>query len=403
MLKNLEKRYRDKAQKPIDQSMLLGLQAAPDKKRSWLRPVAICLMVLVLITTIYLSIGLVGSLKKKHLLDFIFTPAGNLKVENLVPAPLKSNATLQNIFITRAASEIVIQFTFDMMVSYQLRENTDHSESTIILNNVNYGANPPILPVGFVKALNTKVVGKDLQITMETIPGTEIKVMQDQTQKPARLIFILTNNLQTVVLAKPEMKKTLVPPTSEEIALTDYQDALDFIAHGHLEQAVSLLTKVVQADPKLVAARKTLVALLIKSDQIDSATRYVESGLKITPDAIDLIELDAKLLLIKNNPQAALRVLQKVSPQLMQEPEYYALLASVEQQLGFAPSAEQIYKQLLSFDRSNANWWVGLGLALESQKKNNSALQAYKKAFSLGGLSSGLKMSVQGKIAGLTR
>ena len=404
MLKNLEKRNQEQVQKSTDQPVLSELQAPPAKKRSWaftIKLLEICLIIFLSITVVYLSIQLFDSLKKRHLLNFIVTPASQAKSANLTVKSPKSKATLQNIFITRGASEIVIQFTFDMVVRYQLSENNEHSQSIITLSNVNFNANLPLLPVDFIRALTTKTIGNDLQITMETAPGTEIKVMQDQTQKPVRLIFILTNNPAPVVLTQPEMKKTPVLPTPEEQATADYQEALDLVAHDKLSQAITLLMKVVQVEPGLVAARKTLVTLLIKSSQIDTAASYVETGLKITPDAIDLIELDARLLLLKNRPEEALRILQTISPLIMQEPEYYALLASVQQRLGQVALAEQIYKQLLTLDHGNANWWVGMGLALESQKKNNTALQAYQQALSLGGLSSRLQINVQEKIAKL--
>jgi MSHA biogenesis protein MshN len=158
---------------------------------------------------------------------------------------------------------------------------------------------------------------------------------------------------------------------------------------------------VVEEDPKLIAARATLITLLVDNNQFDSAASYVESGLQIMPNTVELIELKAKLLLLKHHTEEALRVLQNMSPPITQEPEYYALLASTQQQLGHLENAEQTYKQLLELDHNNANWLVGMGLALESQKKNNAALQAYQQAFALGSLSRSLQATVQEKIAKL--
>lgn len=403
MLKNLEKRKPDTAQKPLEQPVMSGLQAPVIEKPRWrfkAKWLEFGVIIILLMAIVYLSSHLFDVFKKKHLLN---VPVHNTTPTNLVMKPSKSSATLQNVFITRGTTEIVIQFTFDQVVRYQLSENREHSQSTITLSNVNFNNNFPLLPVGFIKALNTKVMGNDLQITMETEPGTEIKIMQDQTQQPVRLIFILTSNPPPVAVTQPEMQKVPVLPTPEEQATADYQEALNLVEHDKLSQAITLLMKVVQTSPELLAARRTLITLLMKSDQIDTATNYVEAGLKITPDAIDLIELEARLLLLKNRPEEALKVLQKISPLIMQEPEYYALLASVQQRLGQYAAAEQIYQQLLALDRGNANWWVGMGLALESQKKNNTALQAYQQASSIGGLSSRLQMNVQEKITKLSK
>lgn len=402
MLKNLEKRDQKPALKPFDQPAVPGLQTPLNKERRWrfsAKWLEFGLIICLLIAIVYFSNQLLGVFKKKQ----VFYVSSHTKFANLVEKSSKTNAQLQNVFITRGTSEIVIQFTFNQVVHYQLKQNNERSQSVITLSDVSVNTNLPLLPAGFIKAINTKVVGNDLQITMETVPGTEIKIMQDQTQKPVRLIFILTNNPPPVGVTQPEMKKIPVSSTPEEQAAADYQAALDLVAQDKLSQAIMLLMKVVRTDPELVAARKTLVTLLIRSDQIDVAIGYVEAGLRATPDSVDFIELDARLLLLKNRPGEALKVLQKISPLIMQEPEYYALLASVQQRLGQYAIAEQIYKQLLALDRDNANWWVGMGLTLESQQKNNTALQAYQQAVAIGGLSSRLQMNVQEKIIKLTR
>jgi predicted Zn-dependent protease len=401
MLRNLEKRSQKQTKKQVGKIVLSGLQAAaPSKKKSWriaFKALVICFVIFLLIMLGYLPINLITLLKKKQLLDFLVLQTQATKSK---PAP---RAVLQNIFINRGNSEIVIQFTFNAVVRYQLSENSDHSQSAITLRDVSFNASLPLLPIDFVKTLTAKTIGNDLQIIMETKPGTEIKVMQNQMQKPMRLVFILTNTQKPEALVKPTMNKTLVPPTPGELALADYQDALNFIDHGYPEQAIPLLAKVVQNDPELVAARKMLVTLLIQHNDINRATGYVKAGLKIKPVAVELIELDAKLLLIKHRPKEASQALQKASPPITQYPEYYALLASVEQQLDNPAIAEQIYTQLLALDSSNANWWVGMGLALESQNKNNTALQAYKQATELGSLSSRLQANVQERITRLTR
>ncbi|MEI8055620.1 MAG: tetratricopeptide repeat protein [bacterium] len=397
MLRDLEKRSQNQTKKQTGKIVFSGLQAAaPIKKKSWIlifKVLVTCFIAFLLIT--YFPTNLIT-------IPNFFAAPKPIIAQTPTTSSSKSKATLQNIFINRTASEIVIQFTFDTVIHYKLSENNDHSQSTITLSDVSFNASLPLLPIDFVKTLTAKAVGNDLQITMETMPGTEIKVMQNQMQKPVRLIFILTNTPpKPAAPVQPAMNKTLAPPTYEELALSDYQDALDFIDHGYPDQAIPLLTKVVRNDPKLVAARKILIALLMQHNDINKATDYVKAGLKITPDAIELIELDARLSLIKHHPEKALKVLQKASPPITQEPEYYALLASVQQQLDHATIAEQIYTQLLDLDSSNANWWVGMGLALESQKKYNNALQAYKQATQLGNLSSNLQANVQERIARL--
>jgi len=404
MLKNLEQRKQEQKKPTVDvHSENVNLQAAEVSKKYALptpKLVGVFLLIIVLLAVVY---WLWHSPQKKQLVNAKLAVVSNSKPVDLVMKATATNANLQNVYITRGNTEIVMQFTFDKPVHYNLIENDDRSHNIVTLNNVTFNsANLPLLPVGFIKVITAKAVGSDLQIIMETVPGTEIKIMQDQMQKPVRLIFILTNNPKVPVV-QPEMKKTPVQPTREEQALADYQEALSLVAQDHINQAINLLTKAIKSSPELVVARKNLIALLIKTDQLDLATAYVESGLKLTPDSIDLITLDARILLLRNHPEAALQILQKISPLIMQEPGYYALLASVQQSLGQFAMAEQLYKRLLALDRDNGNLWAGLGLALESQKKNNSACQAYQQALDLGNLSPSLQTDIQERINKLTR
>jgi len=197
------------------------------------------------------------------------------------------------------------------------------------------------------------------------------------------------------------VQKVAVPLSRDEQANVDYQNALNLIAKDNFDEAIFGLKKIVNDVPELLPARRALVVLLMKRDHIDEAASYLATGLKLTPESLDLLELDARLFLLRGNPAQALLVLQKVSPDIAQDPDYYALVASVHQRLGKYDVAAQIYQQLLAINRSNSNWWIGLGLALESQKKTNTALQAYQQALTLGDLSPSLQMSVQEKIARL--
>lgn len=399
MLKNLHQRNQQQAQQQITKTMLNGVQVPPPKISFWtplLKPYILSMIIMALIVLGYCSIGLVKTMHKKHLPARLFT--------KILPQTYNARATLQNVFVTHTATEIILQFTFDKIVQYQLHTNTERSQHTLNLTNVNFN-NKLLAPVDFIKTFTTKTIGKDSQLLIDTTPGTEIKVMQDQTQKPIRLVLIFSNNTQPAVEPpKPAMIKTLAPlppPKPEEVALTDYQDALSLIEHDYIEQAVPLLKKALTEDPSLVAARKDLVVLLMQDNEITEANNYIQAGLKLDPYAVALIELEAKLLLTKQQPEAALKTLQKISPAINEEPEYYALLASLKQQLGDAITAEKIYQQLLTIDSSNANWWVGMGVALESQDKKNEALRYYQRANAMGGLSPRVQMGIQERIAKL--
>lgn len=77
-------------------------------------------------------------------------------------------------------------------------------------------------------------------------------------------------------------------------------------------------------------------------------------------------------------------------PALEAEPDYYVTLASLLQQQGEAARSAQIWGELLKFDNSRADWWMGLGIALDTSQRKQDARSAYQQALRLPGLQAAL-------------
>ena len=97
----------------------------------------------------------------------------------------------------------------------------------------------------------------------------------------------------------------------------------------------------------------------------------------------------------------ALDLLQRVAPPLEQDPEYHALMAALYQRQGQSMLSAKIYEQLLALHPNTAVWWIGLGIALESDGKNNAAKEAYLHASQGAGLNTALNAFIQTRMDNL--
>jgi len=79
--------------------------------------------------------------------------------------------------------------------------------------------------------------------------------------------------------------------------------------------------------------------------------------------------------------------------------DYHATFAALLVQLKQYPDAVRQYKQALEMQPGPGTWWVGLGLALAAQGKNDEARSAYRRARMAGNLPDTLEEFVRAKLA----
>ena len=194
------------------------------------------------------------------------------------------------------------------------------------------------------------------------------------------------------------MTKVKLPQTQDQIASIHYQKAMQAIDEGKYDDALQILKDIIKTVPYYPLARQQLVILLIKQNRIVEAQQWLAEGLKQMPDYVPFVELNARILLMHHQVEQALEVLETVSPAITQYPEYYVILADVEQQLGNNKVSASLYERLLQYDSSNSYWWMGLGINLERMGQRNLAVTAYARALSTGSLSFNLTNYIQRRL-----
>ena len=109
----------------------------------------------------------------------------------------------------------------------------------------------------------------------------------------------------------------------------------------------------------------------------------------------------ARAALAQNQPQRAYELLRDSPPTVASATDYHAVLAAVEQQLGYYADASLRYQQLLLLDQNQASWWLGLALSLEGEHRSGDALTAYQRTAALNALPDAARQYVTARIAAL--
>ena len=131
------------------------------------------------------------------------------------------------------------------------------------------------------------------------------------------------------------------------------------------------------------------------------AESIASQGVTIFPNSTSLRKLWAQANFALQNYTKSFAILKEHAPDIATNTEYYSLLASVGLKLEKYEFASGIYRSLLAFKPSNADWWAGLAITLQGLGKNNLALEAYHRALSVGTLSPDLIGYVRGQIQNL--
>ncbi len=187
----------------------------------------------------------------------------------------------------------------------------------------------------------------------------------------------------SVVVERPG-SFTRTPSTSTTGARRDPAPRLDY-AHNLLgtkryDEALRALAEILHRDPKNISARELQSVVLLKMQRFADAEASLALGLRLVPGEPRLARPLAHLLYERHQSEAALHVLQQANPALAGDPEYYALRAALEQQLGLHDAAAATYQSLLAHDSNQGAWWAGLGISLEARADVPAALAAYRTA-----------------------
>ncbi|MBD8542894.1 tetratricopeptide repeat protein [Oxalobacteraceae sp. CFBP 8761] len=214
------------------------------------------------------------------------------------------------------------------------------------------------------------------------------------TARPApRTVSVVQN-----APAAPAAGRTDTPSQRAENA---YRRALAVLEDGRVTEAIATLQAGLQIDPRHEAARQTLVGLLIEAGRPDDAMRQLQAALALDARQPALAMLLARLQLERGGP--AIDTLMRTLPYAAGNGEYHAFLAGVLQREGRVHEAADHYQAALKRSPGNGVWWMGLGIALQADKRDAESRAAFTQAQASGTLSPELQAFVERRLGQLGR
>ncbi|MPY25881.1 tetratricopeptide repeat protein [Shewanella sp. YLB-07] len=230
---------------------------------------------------------------------------------------------------------------------------------------------------------NLKVVDSDVKLVRTTAPEDIIKpVIQPDTTENPTLVRV------SPVASKPSsMAVTEVQVSNEQLALRRYRLATEAENQGLLSDAIVYYSEVLALTPVMHKARRKLAALYYGQGRLDSASDMLIKGMALFPEEYDYPFLLARVQQASGDIKLAMSSLEQIPDASQRAKQKWTMQSSLAQKSDNYQLAEESYRKLLRIEAGQARWWMGLGYALDSQQKYDSAKQAYRQALSADGLS----------------
>lgn len=246
----------------------------------------------------------------------------------------------------------------------------------------------------------------DLNIIFKFPNSVHIRKSHISKSHPSSLTLSLAKTKEPEVVVLPEVSN---PGNKINSLAVDYHDrsealvttAQNLLNFGKYDEAISQLKENPVAVYENEQVCEMLAKLYLKKKMYVQAESLASQGVTIFPDSIGIRKIWAQANFSMQNYKKSFSILKSHAPEISTNIEYYSLLASVSLKLQKYEFASGIYRSLLAYKPSNADWWAGLAITLQGLGKNNLALEAYHRAIAMGTLSSDLTGYVQGQIQSL--
>lgn len=204
--------------------------------------------------------------------------------------------------------------------------------------------------------------------------------------KPSKeLPFPVTGGAVTAI------EKTAVVISPRERAEGEYRKGYALMQQGRASDAGVRFQAALSADITHVSARNGLLLILMEGKRTAEAEAILQAGIALQPTHLPWVVSLARLYVEQSNATGAWGLLQKHLKAGEASADFQGMSGVILQKLGRMKEAGGHYQAAARLAPSNPNWWVGLGLAMESEGRADAAKEAFQTARDLpGGLPPGL-------------
>ncbi|WP_076538529.1 lipopolysaccharide assembly protein LapB [Shewanella sp. UCD-KL21] len=197
---------------------------------------------------------------------------------------------------------------------------------------------------------------------------------------------------------KGHMAVKEVTLTNEQLAKKKFDVAEVAEQQQKIDQAIKNYYEALVLQPSMHQARKQLAALYYSVNNLGRAEQILAQGVSLFPEEVELAILKAKVQIAAFSPNKALNTLSEIDDNSEWARDKWMLQSDIAQQEGQFALAEAAYRSLLTIEPSQARWWMGLAYALDSQQQYPQAADAYRKAMSYRGLSTGAMTYIEQRL-----
>ncbi|MGX9461675.1 tetratricopeptide repeat protein [Shewanella sp. A14] len=203
-----------------------------------------------------------------------------------------------------------------------------------------------------------------------------------------------TNQTASTPVNTPKVKKEPADMTVQEVVLSkkqmaqlQYRKAIEAEQAQRLDDAAGYYLEAIILQPSLHKARKQLVEIYYIQNNVTTATRLLESGMSMFPQQWEFYLILSRIQTQTKAYDQALSTLAMIPDNSPWARDKWIAQTDLAQNANNFVLAEDAYRNLLVSESTQSRWWMGLGYALDSQKKYSQAAQAYRSALSYEGLS----------------
>lgn len=186
--------------------------------------------------------------------------------------------------------------------------------------------------------------------------------------------------------------------SSDGRAEADYQLGVAAYKQGRMAAAAAQFKSALQADPRHLAARQTLIAMLAGQKQWADAEALLKEGLQLMPGqtawAMTLARIEVEL----NDLPGAWDTLQRYAASAQNDADYQGFAGVLLMRLHKPHEAAAYYQVALRLKPREGRWWLGLGLSLEADGRAAQAQDAFRHAEAADGLTPEMKAFVEKKL-----
>jgi len=196
---------------------------------------------------------------------------------------------------------------------------------------------------------------------------------------------------------EPRIEKRAPTRTAHERAEAAYQRGIAAHQQAQLADASSAYASALREEPAFAPARQALAGVLIAQGRGDDARALLAEGLALAPRQPGLAMMLARLHAERGELQQAADVLQAAAI-VSASPEERAFHAAILQKLDRHGEAAELFAAALRVTPTNGVWWMGLGMSLAADGRNDTAREAFNRARASGTLSPELAQYVEQRV-----